>query len=127
MLKAFLQYTTVCMAQCPVVVLSSGRLGVVLGVVTACCTHTSRDVVRCVCAGALRAARVVIMAVVASFGTLFRSPLRGVRSACQLITALRELAGPTGGAYSSALVAAFMEAGACRRHAVCSQIVYQTP
>jgi hypothetical protein len=83
LLKAFLNYVRVCMAQCPIVVLSSGRLGVVLGVVTACSRHAEREV---------------------------------VRSACQLITSLRALAGPTGGPFAPATAAAFVEAGATAFH-----------
>jgi hypothetical protein len=45
-LKAFLGVTVACMAQCPAVVLSSGRLGAVLAVVAASCRHSNRDVVR---------------------------------------------------------------------------------
>jgi hypothetical protein len=45
-LKAFLAFTTSCLANCPDAVMGSGRMSVVLGMITACCRHTSLDVVR---------------------------------------------------------------------------------
>ena len=106
LLKGFLSYATSCLAQCPIVVVGSGRLGVLLGVVAACCRHSAREVVRYAASERksclLSRQRHLEPSCVPS---LFR------RSAAQFITALRDLAGPKGGAFAATVAAAFSEAG----------------